>query len=99
MEQIRGFFRSDISPGFVPFGADLTHFGAKPTIPDPDSLVLSCGGGGDMEAVHTVPVHSTRGTAMPGHVQRPLQDCHLPHTLYVLSFEFRVLLLVSSNSN
>ena len=42
MGQIRGFFRSDFSafgakiwkrPGFVPFGANLNHFGAKPTIP------------------------------------------------------------------
>ena len=49
MGQIRGFLRSDFSafgapapnalksvlkkPGFVPFGANLTHFGAKPTTP------------------------------------------------------------------
>ena len=49
MGQIRGFFRSDFSafgapapnalksdlksPGFVTFGANLTHFGDKPTIP------------------------------------------------------------------
>ena len=49
MGQIRDFFRSDFSafgaprqmhwnliwksPGFVPFGANLTHFEAKPTIP------------------------------------------------------------------
>ena len=26
-------------PGFVPFGTNLTHFGAKPTIPD---LYLNC---------------------------------------------------------
>jgi len=43
--RILGFFRSDFSAfgapapnalksdGFVPFGANLTHFGAKPTIP------------------------------------------------------------------
>ena len=48
MVQIRGFFRSDFSAfgagamnltwkktGFVPFGANLTHFGAKSTIPGP----------------------------------------------------------------
>ena len=48
-DKSRGFFRSDFSafgalapnalksdlksPEFVPFGANLTHFGAKPTIP------------------------------------------------------------------
>ena len=51
MGQIRGFFRSDFSafgtgPGFVPFRANLTHFGAKPTIPGCDKLVL-----------HTVATH------------------------------------------
>ena len=52
MGQIRDFFRSDFSliepnvlktdlksPGFVPFGANLTHFGAKPTIPGQTTLV------------------------------------------------------------
>ena len=50
------FFRSDFSvvrspnalkhdlkknPGFVPFGANLTHFGAKPTTPEYEYVLLS----------------------------------------------------------
>ena len=42
MGQIRGFFRSDFRAfgGFVPFGANLTHFGAKPTIPGLKARVM-----------------------------------------------------------